>query len=271
MKIDFFSDPHWDFYFNPDTAFSLNKLNAYLEKAFSNQGSDILIIAGDTGHYPYQDKLLLGELRERYSKIFVVLGNHNLYCVSNNQRSHFKTWIEKFEHNKNELNSVDGVQVLDGDVVEVNGKTIGGTMGWYDGSFYFANNQHIYSENIQERWKRVMNDANLIPGLKDFLDIWVQERPKIKSICESNPDLIVTHYVPTILKRAFSDQYKNDLNNAFYSFDGSEFLDYTETKTWIYGHTHTPHEFMYAGTRILCNPFGYPGENKDFKVQTIEI
>ena len=43
-------------------------------------------------------------------------------------------------------------------------------------------------------------------------------------------------------------------------------------KCWIYGHTHTPSDVIKNGIPFLCNPIGYPDENKnlDFK-KTITI
>jgi predicted phosphodiesterase len=31
---------------------------------------------------------------------------------------------------------------------------------------------------------------------------------------------------------------------------------------WIYGHTHIASEQHISGVPMLCNPHGYPGENK---------
>jgi predicted phosphodiesterase len=30
---------------------------------------------------------------------------------------------------------------------------------------------------------------------------------------------------------------------------------------WIHGHTHDPFDYEINGTRVICNPRGYPGEN----------
>ena len=33
-------------------------------------------------------------------------------------------------------------------------------------------------------------------------------------------------------------------------------------KCWIYGHTHTPSNVIINEIPFLCNPIGYPNENK---------
>ena len=34
---------------------------------------------------------------------------------------------------------------------------------------------------------------------------------------------------------------------------------------WIHGHTHTRFDYRVRGTRVVCNPRGYPGEPTDFR------
>ena len=33
---------------------------------------------------------------------------------------------------------------------------------------------------------------------------------------------------------------------------------------WIHGHTHTFFDYVVSGTRVVCNPRGYPGEPTGF-------
>ena len=69
MKINYCSDTHWDFYVDPSSGINFRKIELIIEKDFSAQDSNTLIIAGDTGHYPKQDALFLTVLKERYKNI----------------------------------------------------------------------------------------------------------------------------------------------------------------------------------------------------------
>ena len=272
MKIDYCSDTHWDFYLDPSTTINFRKIELIIDNDFSTQDSDTLIIAGDTGHYPKQDALFLTVLKERYKNIFIVQGNHNLYCVSKSQKEAYKTWQAKFDETKKIFEACD-CYVLDGDIVKLGNKTIGGAMGWYDGHFFY--NQGFfnpYGESIDARWKRVMNDSRLIPGLKDFYDIMTVELPKLELAFLKEPDLMVSHYIPSVNPIAFHEKYRNDANNAFYSFSfDAHLLGCSKETTWIYGHTHDTHEFQIGNVKCITNPFGYPSENPTHKVKTIEI
>jgi len=33
---------------------------------------------------------------------------------------------------------------------------------------------------------------------------------------------------------------------------------------WVHGHSHTAVDYEVAGTRVVCNPRGYPGEETGF-------
>jgi hypothetical protein len=52
-------------------------------------------------------------------------------------------------------------------------------------------------------------------------------------------------------------------NQCFYA-DMDYFIEKNKNKIkcWIYGHTHTPSNTKIYNIPFLCNPIGYPNENK---------
>lgn len=38
---------------------------------------------------------------------------------------------------------------------------------------------------------------------------------------------------------------------------------------WVHGHSHTAVDYDVAGTRVVCNPRGYPGEETGFRPDLI--
>ena len=40
---------------------------------------------------------------------------------------------------------------------------------------------------------------------------------------------------------------------------------------WVHGHSHTAVDYDVAGTRVVCNPRGYPGEDTDFKPNLVLV
>ena len=38
---------------------------------------------------------------------------------------------------------------------------------------------------------------------------------------------------------------------------------------WIHGHTHTAFDYTVRGTRVVCNPRGYAGEQTGFRADLV--
>lgn len=237
-----------------------------------------MVIAGDIGHYNTQNIEVLKYLLDtRFDDIVMVFGNHNYYLVSKNLISKYR---------KNSMNRVDEIRklidkeshlhLLDGNVVEIDGIRYGGCNGWYDGKLY-----SLYSEDgsyAQLYWKSTMNDARLIlPSNVFFNDKHKDEIPKIEAIYREI-DVMITHTFPlsdTNILSLAGDKDWDKPYRAFYTFDGSKYLQNGTMKYWICGHIHYPLDYEYAGVSILCNPLGYLESNRKkryvFTMKSFEI
>ncbi|MFQ6005988.1 MAG: hypothetical protein ACE5OQ_10840, partial [Woeseia sp.] len=73
--------------------------------------------------------------------------------------------------------------------------------------------------------------------------------------------VVVTHHLPAT--PSIASRYRNDpLNPAF----ASRLEDVIETyrpDLWVHGHTHVACDYEIHGTRVVCNPRGYPTESSD--------
>ena len=85
------------------------------------------------------------------------------------------------------------------------------------------------------------------------------------------PTVVVTHHAPSGLSG--DPKYKGDeLSPCFASELPDEFFG--KAALWLHGHMHNSSNYELAGTRIVCNPRGYPRsrvlpnmgfENADFE------
>lgn len=274
MKIDYCSDTHFDFWFNPSSSMSENKLNRYIERLFGNKQSDTLIIAGDIGHYPNQNVHILQALQKHgYKNILVVLGNHDYYSIGSSQKFKFNHYKKKVDYTK-ELYREEGITVLDGTKVEIDGIVIGGADSWYDGALFYRQAGWCYGpSSVESYWKQTMNDSVHIMGLNDFYDIVIEEKEKIKSL-HNQVDVMVTHVRPVIENRFFQEEFKSEKSNCFYSFDYiDEIMRDEKLKYWIAGHSHEVSEYdLFGQCKLMFNAFGYSlKDNPNAKVRTIEI
>lgn len=297
LSIAVISDIHTDFYIKADTSDA--KLDAAMDKFIENElwlkNADVLVFAGDNSHYPRQNKLMLEKIAAKkiYKKIFVTFGNHDLYIISNQQKSKYKTSWDKVLELKQICEEIDTVEFLDGNIVEVDGIKIGGTCGWYDFSYMkkIFNYDHFHALH---KWKDTMNDATSIIGTDKMPELndsrtyiygygnygqprysfdpflfFKKEEEKILKIVEEC-DIFITHIGPVVPPNLPISFQKPE--TGFYYFDGAWMLEKAKApKLWIYGHTHDNYFFKHHNTWLMCNPLGYKSENKNAEVQVIEL
>jgi predicted phosphodiesterase len=278
MIIDYTSDLHLDIHIKYSKD-NIETYNQFWSKYFKNKRSDYLIIAGDLGHDIEQNLIFFKYLKEKrgYKDIFTVEGNHSGYLIKNNGKEYIDG-LEKIKYTK-EIYLENGIKVLDGNyyTLQENEKEIliGGCDSFYDGSFYklYKNNNgiSISEEEIVNFWKMSLNDSYYM-NILDFHELFESEKKKLEYL-KGKCDIMVTHVKPVNKKEYFSGKYKNDLSNAFFSFDWEEkIISEEKLKVWIYGHTHEIEKFNISNKRLLCNPYGYPHEITDKKyVRNFEI
>jgi DNA repair exonuclease SbcCD nuclease subunit len=282
MIIDILSDLHLDFYFNNKKPLSRSAVKSIFEPIFlDNQKrkcGDVLIVAGDIGHYNKQNIKILKIFQEEYYKhIICVLGNHDYYLISANQRKYYDlNSFNRANEMKELINNEDGLYCLDGNVIEIDGVKFGGAMGWYSDAYikaYYLKEPHS-TLAINQIWQNFSNDSKLIYGLKNFDDLYEEEYKKLKTVYK-NCDVMVTHINPAYKHRHISKAYYFQKSNAFYTFNGYPLLENGTMKYWIFGHTHDVIEYEEYGVKCICNPMGYPNESYNSKdlvsIKSIEI
>ena len=158
MKIDVISDIHLDFY----ARFNRVKTEAFVEKLIKSKKDkifEVLVIAGDIGHYNYDNLYLIKLLSKFYKKIFITWGNHDLYLLSSR-------YTEKYNYNsfnrlnefKKMLKNIENVTFLDGQKVKYKGITFWGSGLWYN----------VLS---LRHWTDYMNDSKYIYDRKESYKI----------------------------------------------------------------------------------------------------
>ncbi len=268
LKIDIISDLHFDAHFNElfDNPVDLKIAYNFYDSYFLNREADTLIIAGDIGHINRQNINLLKMFRQRYYEhIVMVAGNHDyLLYDKRGDGKVYKDSFERINDFKVKINEIDGLYFLDGNVININGIRIGGSMGWYDGKYTLKHFTPFHPLSLQVLWSETMPDSRAIIPMNRFDDLFYIEYEKMNKASLAC-DIMVTHINPSIEKEHTYPQYRDNKGTAFYTFDGDELLKQTSAKFWIFGHTHMSHEYCVHDVNVLCNPFGYPQKGEIFK------
>ena len=266
MQVDFLSDLHIDFYFDRNYKINDEKIKNLFHPIITKNNrniGEVLIIAGDLGHYNHQNIQVLKYLKKHYYKhIICVLGNHDYYLLDKDSKMQFKDSFHRVEQMRLRINKEENMYCLNGDFALIEGVVFGGCDSWYNDGYFIR--QHPTktftkkSTNIQ--WHNTMNDASYIYGIKFFDDIFEIEKPKIE-FTHYQCDVMITHINPSCKDEHFNINYQNNPSNVFFSFEGEKYLKNTYAKYWIFGHTHEELEYEEHGVKCLCNPLGYPGES----------
>jgi len=271
MKIDILSDIHCDHWVKQNQ--NINKFKRFIELQIKPK-SDYIIIAGDLAHSMDNGIKFIKALKEYYKRIIMVFGNHDYYMTEKEFKK-YPSYKEKIADYKSKLD----IDILDGDLIEIEGIKIFGCGMWYDFSYlntYWANtfpNEHFKGK----LWSDTMNDSNWIKELKgnthtesynNVMNLFYNEISKFDKY--SNADIIVTHVSPVNIPSLMIERYRNDPVSSFFCYNGIDQVKNCIAKYWIFGHTHVELEYELFNTKMICNPLGYPHE-KHNKIKTIEI
>lgn len=77
----------------------------------------------------------------------------------------------------------------------------------------------------------------------------------------SGETVAITHFAPH--RRSIAPAFANHRANPAFVLDLDEVMG--RAALWIHGHTHTFFDYRVRGTRVVCNPRGYPGEPTGFR------
>lgn len=203
--------------------------------------ADIAIIAGDA-----QDDAWLAHVASLLPTVFVA-GNHEFYGWDYRERLAA-------------LSKIPNLRFLENQTAEINGITIAGATLWTD---YGRSPIHA------EAARRGMNDHRLIKWRKNpyerFLPSHATRLHEASRafLASTKADVIVTHHAPS--ERSVAPQYAGSpLNRAYYS-DMDDIVAGSGAKLWVHGHVHTRFDYQIGGTRVICNPKGYPHEVTGFE------
>ena len=77
--------------------------------------------------------------------------------------------------------------------------------------------------------------------------------------------VVITHFAPH--PHSIAPTYFGNRANPGFVLDLAEMMG--SAVLWIHGHTHTFFDYRARGTRVICNPRGYPGEPTGFRPDLI--
>ena len=208
----------------------------------------ILILAGDIAIGEDAFDFIL-DYCDQFKHIIYVLGNHEFYhndvtAIKEFWRTHGITKLTVLD---------DTTEIIDGV------RFIGGTL-WTD-----MNKSDFF---VKDRAKQCMPDFRCATYKGKVLTpentVTFHNITKCHIINElkdgyDGKTVVITHHMPHEI--CVLEKYKGDSLNCAFVTDLDELFE-EEMDLWVCGHTHEIVDVVVNGTRILCNPLGYPGHER---------
>jgi predicted phosphodiesterase len=275
-NFDVISDTHIDHHLK-DVTFqkAKNYIKTYLlPKDFDiNAKRDVICLAGDIFDKESSAYNVFKAFKVFYNDVVYVYGNHECYVYSKT----IDSTEEKLDVIRDAARA-NGVHMLEGTTVTLNGVTFGGSSAWYDFTYGYKFGDTYKS--MYEMFKNYMSDADMIAdhfvlppyhgrrqAVLDFPKFLKKRMDEVSRIPE-NVDVMITHIGPVVPK-ALPSRYK-DPSTGFYFFEGAQEVIRIQPKVWLYGHTHQKYDEVYHKTRMICNPYGYPSE-QNTRIMTVPL
>lgn len=248
MKIQLASDIHVEFLGRQDYDSLMGSFTG---------DADVLVLAGDILPLKHVDQVrnVFAPFCERYKHVIFVPGNHEYYGTSVTDAHAILGAVQNELYNLNVLKN--SAVVLDG-------------QKFYGGGLWFPE-----VPKGLHHLKDMMNDFHLIEGIEPFC---YNQYLEFKRNAVSHVDkdtVVVSHHLPTWESVAI--QYTASPLNRFFVGDCEDLIKALQPKLWLHGHTHDSCDYVgqrfparvgdaptLGKTRVVCNPFGYNGENEDY-------
>jgi predicted phosphodiesterase len=230
--------------------------------------ADVVVLAGDI-HVGTRG-LVWARAMFADKPIVYVPGNHEFY------RGDWTRTLDEMRH----VAAQCEVHLLEDAAVTLQGVRFLGCTLWTDFELFGRAKKDAamaQSEAMLADYRYIaMADRSLIP--QDTVERHRQSRAWLESQLEPlrglgaladgrpSPTVVVTHHYPSIQSTALP--YRRDLTSAGFGSDLEALMG--RASVWIHGHTHTSFDYVLGGTRVVCNPRGYPVrgqtgfENPDF-------
>jgi predicted phosphodiesterase len=247
MRIRIWSDLHLEFWTKKE---EFEDLLQKMVSQCSSVKADVLILAGDVvdrQHLETYFPHFIKTMKDHHNKIIFILGNHEYYFPTPEQEPNihrdFKEMCEK----------LDIVLLENGTHKLENNLTIIGCTLWSIPSPF--------------EYKRLSTALKL--PYDDMININHNSTQFLKSTLEQKDGnkkyIVMTHYVPSFSFLQPKYRMKGEEYNSAH-FSSCDFIFGNDNiYAWVYGHSHDRNIFKHNNIKFICNPFGYPEENGNYK------
>lgn len=234
MKLHILSDLHTEFWdFDPPET-----------------GADVVVLAGDIG--VGTAGIEWAARRFSRSPVLYIPGNHEFY-------GHDIRGADQLS-----AAAPDNIQVLNDDACEIAGVRFLGSTLWTDFRLYGDGEAWFSRQKARDSiadFTSIRNGDRLFTP-EDSVELHEASKAWLVNELQKAFDgrtVVVTHHLPA--SPSIADDYRNDPLNPAFASRLEDVIEKYQPDRWIHGHTHVACDYEIFGTRVVCNPRGYPSES----------
>ena len=215
--------------------------------------ADVVILAGDID---VKNRGVPWAKEAFACPVLYVPGNHEYYG------GHLTRSLEKMR-----LAGNARVHVMDRDESIIKGVRFLGATMWTD--FSATGNRSAASSEAHNgmndfRQIRTGNYRRITPS--DLVEQSMKTRDWLRTELDrfhDGPTVVITHHAPSLHSLTGNPDAGGHMDAA-YANDWHALMSAERVALWVHGHSHNAVDYDVAGTRVVCNPRGYPGEETGF-------
>ena len=226
-------------------------------KEFLSKNVDVLVIAGDLTTFLHLETTIKF-ICERTKHLVYVTGNREYYYSSFEEVDDLLGKLSLSLNNFHWLHDT-AVRIP----FEINGqndnlKFLGNTL-WFPRT----------PETTNPFNQQLKQDFYLIKGFEP--KVYEKHLATVKYLEENAKlgDIIVTHHAPS--ERSIHQKFLYSSINCYFVSSQENIIEKCKPQMWIHGHTHDFFDYTIGSTRILCNPFGYKDDHKNYLNRSIPL
>jgi len=223
-------------------------------------GADVVVLAGDIGNGSASIEWAKRTFR---CPVIYLAGNHEYY------EGDFDAVGEAMRA----AASGSAVELLDCSDAVLDGVRFLGCTLWTDYSLAPRSERLAVieaSRSLCPDYKLIRRGERLFAP-EDAIELCARHRRWLSArLAEPFPGktVVISHFAPH--RRSIAPAYANHRANPGFVLDLKELMG--RAALWIHGHTHSFFDYRVRGTRVVCNPRGYPKEATGFRPDlTVEI
>lgn len=261
MKIRLVSDLHLEFLRDEGIEDAIKALVIKTLPELPEDLETVLVVAGDLCNTYKRErfKMFFDLVSPRFKVIFYVAGNHEYYGGTLDFTRKFLFDL-CFSYKNVEFFNTFGVHFYGGK------RFVADTL-WTDFDKEDPTTMFL-APRIMNDYRHIYSEENIPVTVEEILAIHNDTR-KMFDEYVTKDTVVITHHLPSF--QSVDPAFKGDPSNAYYASNLEEFILDRKPKLWLHGHTHHPQDYKIGDTRIVCNPRGYKGQEKNGYNPTLVI